>query len=291
MNYFDTDTLVSRFSCLRGGTYGRSVMGRPLRLIRFGAGSRTAIFTAAHHANEYLTASALLNCAEALARRYTEGEPGAAELYARTRLIFVPLVNPDGAALCTGALSRGAYYERAAAIAAQFPALSFPDGWKANISGTDLNLQYPAGWEAAKRIKYAQGWTKPAPRDYVGLSPLCAPEARALYALTKRLRPRCALALHSQGEVIYWEYRGYAPPGAEELAERLAAASGYALETVPAESANAGYKDYVIDSLDVPAFTVECGRGENPLPEEQLGGISAAVEAVCGELALWCAAT
>ena len=41
-------------------------------------------------------------------------------------------------------------------------------GWKANINGVDLNLQFPAGWENAKEIKYSQGFNKPAPRDFVG---------------------------------------------------------------------------------------------------------------------------
>ena len=44
----------------------------------------------------------------------------------------------------------------------------FQVGWKANINGVDLNLQFPAGWENAKEIKYAQGFNKPAPRDFVG---------------------------------------------------------------------------------------------------------------------------
>lgn len=91
------------------------------------------------------------------------------------------------------------------------------------------------------------------------------------------------LALHTQGEVIYWNYHGYAPPGAEELAGRLAGVSGYALDDVPDESSNAGYKDWVIDELDVPAFTIECGLGENPLPIEQLEPISEAVAAICDE--------
>ena len=69
----------------------------------------------------------------------------------------------------------------------------------------------------------------------------------------------------------------------------LAAASGYALDTVPPESANAGYKDWVIDALGVPAFTVECGLGENPLPAEQLAPISAAVGAICAEIARYSA--
>ena len=127
----------------------------------------------------------------------------------------------------------------------------------------------------------------PAPRDYVGSAPLAASESRALYSLTRQAAPSLALALHTQGEVIYWRYHGYAPPEAEELAEKLASASGYALDSVPDESSNAGYRDWVIDSLDIPAFTVECGLGESPLPMSQFEPIAAAVKAICAECAAW----
>ena len=132
-----------------------------------------------------------------------------------------------------------------------------------------------------------------ATAKFIASSPLF-PEESAKMSPAPKLSPPPTLSTISKRYFFETEVKLSPQSNADQLftlAERLSAASGYALETVPAESANAGYKDYVIDSLDVPAFTVECGRGENPLPEEQLGGISAAVEAVCGELALWCAAT
>ena len=49
-----------------------------------------------------------------------------------------------------------------------FQIFLFQVGWKANINGVDLNLQFPAGWENAKEIKYAQGFNRPTPRDFVG---------------------------------------------------------------------------------------------------------------------------
>ena len=281
--------LTCRYPFLRQATFGRSVMGRPLRYLAFGEGERTGIFTAAHHANEWITAPALLRYVGSLAGAYAKGDQEAQNIYQNTRLYFIPLVNPDGVDLVTGALDEGFYSERAQEISAGYPDVPFPNGWKANIRGTDLNLQYPAGWDQAKEIKFAQGWVSPAPRDYVGASPLSASESRALYSLTRQLSPKLALAMHTQGEVIYWQYQGYAPEDAEEVAGKLAAASGYALDTVPDESSFAGYKDWVIDSLDIPAFTVECGLGESPLPLEQLGSISTAVAAICRECAQYIA--
>ena len=87
------------------------------------------------------------------------------------------MVNPDGVDIVTGEIASGRFYEQAKSIAAQYPSIPFPSGWKANIDGIDLNLQYPAGWEEAKKIKFSQGYTMPAPRDYVGSRPLEAPKA------------------------------------------------------------------------------------------------------------------
>ena len=48
----------------------------------------------------------------------------------------------------------------------------------------DLNLQFPAGWEQAKEIKFSQGYTMPAPKNYVGTTPISEPESRAIYDFT-----------------------------------------------------------------------------------------------------------
>jgi len=115
-------------------------------------------------------------------------------------LYLIPLVNPDGVDLVNGVLDSGRFYRQATRIARNFPNIPFPDGWKANIDGVDLNLQFPAGWEEAKKIKYAQGYNQPAPRDYVGMTPLSAPESSAMYQFTRSRDFALILAYHTQGE-------------------------------------------------------------------------------------------
>jgi g-D-glutamyl-meso-diaminopimelate peptidase len=173
-------------------------------------------------------------------------------------------------ALVTGEIrSDSPEHEQARKIAERFPAIPFPDGWKANLLGVDLNLQYPAGWLQAREIKFAQGFTRPAPRDYVGRAPLTQREARALAEYTREEEPDLVLALHTQGKVIYWQFRDYQVPGARALAEEFARISGYALEDTPYESGFAGYKDWFIQEYRRPGFTIECGSGESPLPLSQ----------------------
>lgn len=76
-------------------------------------------------------------------------------------LYLIPLVNPDGVDLVNGVLDNDMYYKQAERIAQSFPQIPFPQGWKAKIQGVDLNLQFPAGWDVAKRNKYAQGYVRP----------------------------------------------------------------------------------------------------------------------------------
>ncbi|NCB52566.1 MAG: LysM peptidoglycan-binding domain-containing protein [Clostridia bacterium] len=265
--------ITARYPFVSDSEYGRSAMGKPLRYLGMGSGSNTVFYNAEHHANEWITTPVLMKFTEDLARAYAFGETvygrEAAEIFASSRIYIAPAVNPDGMDLVTGALTYGDYYDRAAGISAGYTEIPFPSGWKANIAGTDLNLQYPAGWEEAKKIKFAEGYTGPAPRDYVGTAPLSAAESRAIYKLTQRLDPALTLSYHTQGKTIYWKYLDYEPPRSREIAECFARASGYAVSETPYASGFAGYKDWFIENYDRPGYTIECGVGENPLPLSQ----------------------
>jgi g-D-glutamyl-meso-diaminopimelate peptidase len=177
--------------------------------------------------------------------------------------------------LVTGELTSGPYYDGAKAMAESYPNIPFPEGWKANIFGIDTNLQYPAGWEEARRIKFSQGFVRPGPRDYVGNAPLEAPESRGMYQITAAEDPALTIAYHSQGREIYWKYLDIEPPGAAAIARRFAKLTGYRLEDVPFASGHAGYKDWFILDYNRPGFTFEVGYGVNPLPLSQFDMIYA----------------
>ena len=186
--------------------------------------------------------------------------------------MLAPAVDPDGIDLVTGALD-AENTAAARALAANYPDIPFPSGWKANIHGIDLNLQYPAGWSIAREIKFAAGYTRPGPRDYVGPAPLVAPESLAMYGFTRALDPLLTLSYHTQGRVIYWQYDGYDVPGSKAIAKQFAAVSGYDVADTPYASGHAGYKDWFIQDYRRPGFTIEAGSGENPLPLSQFPDI------------------
>lgn len=269
--------LGKRYPFVETGSIGRSVMGKEIPYLKIGTGGTEVCYSASFHANESITTPVLLRFAEEYAKAYAEGTSldgvSAGELYDSYTLYLIPMVNPDGVDLVNGALQDGSYYRQARAIAESYPQIPFPFGWKANIDGIDLNLQFPAGWEMARAIKYAQGYTRPAPRDYVGSAPLVAPESEAIYQFTRAHDFALILAYHTQGEVIYWKYLDYNPERSYEIALYFGEVSGYAVETTPAESGYAGYKDWFIQEYDRPGYTIEAGLGENPLPMSQFASI------------------
>lgn len=137
----------------------------------------------------------------------------------------------------------------------------------------DLNLQFPAGWQNARDIKFSQGYTEPAPRDFVGYGPLTEPESLAIYNFTLEHNFNLILAYHSQGQVIFWQFQNYTPPNALYIGQQLSSVSGYSLETTPYNSSFAGYKDWFIQNYNKPGYTIEVGLGENPLPISQFDEI------------------
>lgn len=269
--------LQARYPFLEVGTSGKSVMGKNLYYLRLGTGENHVCYNAAHHANEWITTPLVLYYAEEFLQAVAAGTAisglDAQTLYTQSSQYIIPMVNPDGVDLVTGELQSGNFYRQALSYANNYPDIFFPSGWKANIQGVDLNLQYPAGWEQAKEIKFAQGYVSPAPRDYVGTGPLTAPESLAMYRFTRQHHFRLTLSYHIQGQVIYWKFLDYLPPNSYEIGLQFSSASGYALETTPDTSGYAGYKDWFIQDYNQPGYTIEAGAGTNPLPLDQFAQI------------------
>ena len=270
--------IVRRYPFCRTEVLAVTPFQRRVRTLVIGQGARKVLYTAAHHANEWITATVLLRFGEELAAAIDDGGQvfgrSAREISDTATIYMVPMVNPDGVDLVVGAIAPGSgQYLLAQGLARSYPSIPFPDGWKANLLGVDLNLQYPAGWLQAREIKFSQGFTQPGPRDYVGRAPLSQVESRVLAGYTEAVDPALVLAYHSQGKEIYWQFKDYDVPGARELGEEFAAVSGYTLAEVAYNSSFAGYKDWFIQQFRRPGYTIEVGEGFNPLPLSQFDEI------------------
>mgnify|MGYP002575167736 FL=1 len=234
-------SLVRTYPFLNVQTVSTSVLGSPIYVVKLGNGPKKVFYSASIHANEWITSVVLMKFIEDYSKAFVSNgrlyNYSIRSLFNTCSIYIMPMVNPDGVDLVTGYLpTSSSSYILAENIASNFPDIPFPNGWKANINGVDLNLQFPAEWENAKEIKYEQGFTMPAPRDFVGYGSLTEPESLAIYDFTLSHNFRLTISFHTQGQEIYWNFQNINPPRGYEIGRRFANSSGYLLTDVPYNS-------------------------------------------------------
>ena len=218
---------------------GKTAFGREIYAVRCGHGSPVGIATYAIHGREFITAKlAFLH--------FFAGVFGSVWL--------LPLVNPDGALLSQIGLSSAPENEWKNLLSINGKNTDF-SLWKANGRGVDLNVNFDAEWGKGKSNVFA-----PAPENYVGKTAFSEAESRALKEFTLSIRPDYTISYHTKGEEIYWYF------GQDEkrekrdkaLAKVFSEATMYPLKQT--FGSVGGYKDWCIQALQIPAFTVEVGE-------------------------------
>ncbi len=140
---------------------------------------------------------------------------------------IIPLVNPDGAVISQ----------------------TVSPLWKANARGVDLNCNFDADWGSGRLNTRTRG-----AENCIGDYPLSECESSALARFTLRVKPYVTLSFHTKGAEIYWEFNG---GGDERGAELISSFTGYTHKKIYGSAG--GYKDWCIQKLGIPAYTVECG--------------------------------
>jgi g-D-glutamyl-meso-diaminopimelate peptidase len=254
---------------------GRSACGREIPVIGIGNLKKAVLFAGATHGQEWLTALLLARFAEDFTAAWeTDGELGDfsfSRLKSAKGLLLLPMLNPDGVEIaCKGPSAAGEFRTLVEEIFRSNPAR-----WQANARGVDLNHNFDANWGLLRAMEIEAGITGPSPTRFGGPCPESEPETRAILQLIAAFRPRRLYSFHSQGEEIFWEYDGISVPQAENIARALSALSGYTLVSNSGLASHGGLKDWYIQALRRPGFTIEIGKGENPLPIEDLEPIYA----------------
>ncbi len=265
----DIGQLLAVYPFLQTTSIGNSVLEKNIPEVQVGSGNKKVHYNGSFHANEWITTPIIMTFLNDYLLSLTNHTPihglSTFPLYQQTSLYIVPMVNPDGVDLVlNGPPANETWRKKVIEMNRNSEDFS---GWKANIRGVDLNDQFPADWEKER----ARNPKKPGPRDYGGEKPLSEPEAIAMANLTRKRDFAWVLAFHTQGEEIYWGYKNQEPPESESMVNEFSRVSVY--EAVRNIESYAGYKDWFIQDWRRPGFTVEVGKGINPLSLTQFDTI------------------
>ncbi|MDO3411269.1 M14 family zinc carboxypeptidase [Saccharibacillus sp. CPCC 101409] len=248
---------------------GKTPYGREIWAVGLGGGEAAVFFNGSHHAREWLTTTLNMTMIEQYAMAYTAGGTfegyNVRDLLGKTKIWFVPMVNPDGVALQQAGLQSFPVSAHKALIAMNDGSDNFKR-WKANAQGIDLNRQYDTNWANLVNNYYNPHWM-----GHKGTAPVTTLENKALVAFTYEIDPEIAVSYHSAGRILYWNFRTPAVNYARDkrLADIFTSLTGYS-QVSPSFNANGGggYTDWFIQQFGRPAFTPEIGikNGETSLP-------------------------
>ncbi len=270
----DFKNLCAEYSFLKAGIIGKSVLEKDILSLKFGEGKKKILLVGAHHGKEWITSMLLMAITENLCYLYREKkrflESDLVSFFQKNTVYIIPMLNPDGVNLSINGLTEDIpIFLRSRLIGMNQGNQDFIGKWQANIHGVDLNHNYDALFEKGKTLAFANGVYGPGPTRFSGEHPECEPESHALAEFTREILPDIAIAYHSQGEEIFYRFNGHCPKKSAPISNLLSTKTGYRLIDAAGLTDCSGYKDWVIETFDIPAFTVEVGKGENPLPLSQ----------------------
>ncbi len=272
------EELSSEFSFLKPSVAGRTALGRGIFSLSLGNEKNSVILAGGFHGSEWLTCLALYMFTERLCRCITEKKllcgVDLERAFTQLGVTVIPCVNPDGVEIAThGTQGARGLKNHVASIGCEDYSK-----WNANALGVDINHNFNAGWDKLRQMELEEGITGPAPRRYGGEYAESEAETRTLTRLCRLKKFRSCMAVHSQGEELFWQYGENTPKSSEMMAKILADSCGYRLVNNAGLYSHGGFKDWFIEEFSAPGFTMEIGKGENPLPKEELYSIYAGIE-------------
>lgn len=206
----------------------------------------TAAYLGAHHAREHLSVEVPLLAAKRILEE-SASNPRIQRLLETRRMVFIPMVNPDGA---MHDIRDGRYHM-----------------WRKNhrqtrdgVEGVDLNRNYDQNW--------ARGGSSSNPRSdvYHGPAPFSEPESRAIKEFVEQNPElRAMISFHSFGELVLYPWSGsYDPVGArdrrifESWGRELAVSNGYRVQQSSDLYVSTGDTcDWAYEAAGVYCFTFE----------------------------------
>ena len=125
------NSLKSLYPFLEITSSRKSILGNDLPIVKIGNGSKEVFYSAAIHANEWITAPLLMKFLADYCYCYVNNLPiygiNSRTLYNSVTIYIMPMVNPDGVNLVTGEISsNSSLYLNTSLIARNYPNIPFP---------------------------------------------------------------------------------------------------------------------------------------------------------------------
>lgn len=136
--------LSYQYKLLKISSIGKSTLGEKIIYIKIGEGKKKLFINASHHANEWMTSLVTMMFVEKYLDLYKNKQNykgyNIEDLWKKTSVYIVPMVNPDGVNLCLEdkkILNNSEYKE------IWEKSIGKLDEWKANIRGESLINFHP----------------------------------------------------------------------------------------------------------------------------------------------------
>lgn len=282
-------SFAEKYDFISINNLGKSIFGRSIPIIKLGNGEKKVIYIGAHHGSEWITTGLLLRFINEYCELYKSSGTvegiSIGKLFESVEISVIPMLNPDGVEFSVNGITEdNILFSRLVSMNKESRDFTH---WQANGRGVDLNHNYNLGFGEYKIIEAEQGITGGAPTKFSGEYPESEPETGYLCNYIRFYGDfKGALTLHSQGEEIYYTSGGRCLDGCERIASYLSDISGYTYEIPTGSASYGGFTDWFIDEFKRPAITLECGKGQNPLPLANLPLIYIRIRRVLFELPL-----
>lgn len=179
-------------------------------------------------------------------------------------LIFIPLVNPDGAAIAReskNAIQNTALRKKLIAMGGDW------ELWKANARGVDINRNFGNPYWGFHRTSNLEPFYSDVPAEsyFGGNEPNSEPETMAVVNLLNNEEIDAVVTIHSRGRIIYYHMFGM-PNSYNNLQERVARAIGrnagllavdWDLEDDRGDGGTGTLMDHVTYEHHIPCLTIE----------------------------------
>ena len=263
--------LIRKFNFIEQQILSTSLLGREIPILYIGNKKKSVLLAAAFHGMEWLTSLILLKFVQNLCEK-AQNDVYYKNLMKTRGIAVIPCVNPDGVEISLKGENAAGEYK------ALVKSIGDVKSWQANARGVDINHNFNAGWADLHAREAEAGITGPWRTRYGGEYPESEPETKAIVSLCRKTNFEYAFAFHSQGEEIYWKYTDKTPAESLEIAQKMANLSGYKVSSPKGLAVGGGFKDWFISELGKPGFTIEIGKGKNPLPLSDFNHIYTKIE-------------